>query len=347
MTHLDLCTGIGGFHIAAQWAGFETVGFSETEPYCCKLLAEKWPEIPNYGDLRTADFSDLRGGITVLSAGAPCQPASLAGKRRGRDDHRWLWDAVLDVVGRVKPAWCIFENPDGILSLDEFGGVLLRLETLGYEVRMFRVPANSVGAKHRRNRVFIVANAGSRRLSGPEERESEQSRGTETIGASKALENSRCEPGERGCGGREQEASGRTRVRTTRSGEDEESLAHAASARCGQGVCGEGGEIRNEAWRQESNGRSDESEALADPDAKRLEELQPCEDGRKCAAVVGGRGPNGFRLTESPLCRATDELPNRSHRLKALGNAVCPAQAFPFFEAIYQVETCQQNQTPI
>lgn len=158
LTHLDLCSGIGGFHLGAEWAGFETVGFSEVELYCCKLLAEKWPQITNYGDLRRADFSGLRGRITVLSAGVPCQPASVAGKRRGKGDDRWLWPAVLDVVERVKPAWCIFENPVGILSLDEFGGILLRLGDLGYEVRLFSVPANSVGAKHRRQRVFIVAN---------------------------------------------------------------------------------------------------------------------------------------------------------------------------------------------
>src|SRR4029077_10267589 len=152
LTHLDLCSGIGGFHLAASWAGFETVGFSEVEPYCCKLLAEKWPEIPNYGDIRRADFSPLRGRGTVLSAGVPCQPSSLAGKRRGAEDDRWLWDAVLDVVGDVQPAWCIFENPPGILSLGEFDGVLLRLGALGYTIRAFSVPANAVGAKHRRQR---------------------------------------------------------------------------------------------------------------------------------------------------------------------------------------------------
>ena len=67
MTHLDLFTGIGGFHLASEWAGFETVGFSEVEPYCCELLKDKWPHIPNYGDLRRADFSGLRGSVTVLS----------------------------------------------------------------------------------------------------------------------------------------------------------------------------------------------------------------------------------------------------------------------------------------
>lgn len=160
ITHLDLFTGIGGFHLAAGLAGFETIGFSEVEPYCCQLLWEKWPEIKNYGDVRIArNFEPLRGRVDVLSAGVPCQPASLAGKRKGSSDARWLWPATLDVVGSVNPTWCIFENPPGILSLREFETVLLRLETLGYQVRMFSVPANAVGADHLRYRVFIVANS--------------------------------------------------------------------------------------------------------------------------------------------------------------------------------------------
>jgi hypothetical protein len=66
-THLDVCSGIGGFTIAAHWAGFQTVGFAEVEPYCCALLERHWPGVPNYGDLRRADFSGLRGSVTVLS----------------------------------------------------------------------------------------------------------------------------------------------------------------------------------------------------------------------------------------------------------------------------------------
>ena len=187
LTHLDLCSGIGGFHLAAEWAGFQTAGFAEIEPYCCKLLAEKWPEIKNYGDLRTADFSPFTGKITVLSAGVPCQPASLAGKRKGKDDSRWLWDDVCRVIELVRPAWCIFENPPGILTLGEFRGILLRMESEGYQIGIWQVPANAVGAKHRRQRVFIVANAGSRRCDRQGERQDQQSGRTETIGSSQTL----------------------------------------------------------------------------------------------------------------------------------------------------------------
>jgi len=253
LRHLDICSGVGGMAIAAGWAGFATIGFSEIDPYCCALLKQHWPGVKNYGDLRRADFDELRGRVDVLSAGVPCQPASLAGKRRGSKDDRWLWGAVLDVVERVRPAWCLFENPPGILTLGEFGGVLLRLGTLGYAVRLFLVPANAVGAKHRRERVFIVghrdderggterahrerednfgqdlfvANTSSGRCNRSGERLSEQSRGTEAVGPSEALAHAGCELPSRG--GRWGEAVGsRTRADAQRPGKDAEALADA------------------------------------------------------------------------------------------------------------------------
>lgn len=279
--HLDLCSGVGGFCIAAGWAGFETVGFSEIDPYCCELIAERWPGIKNYGDLRIADFDELRGGVDVISAGVPCQSASLAGKRRGAGDERWLWSAVCDVVGRVEPAWVLFENPVGILSLDEFAGVLLRLESFGYAVRAFSVPANAVGAKHRRQRVFVVAHA---RSIGQRKRTSEWS-------------------GEIGW---------RTSIKSGRTSSNAEALAESYSQRCSQ--------------REECDGESEQSEFQS----SRWDDIERCG------------GPYGFRLTQPPLCGRADGVRNRSHRLKALGNAVVPQQAYPFFAAIAQVEAMRR-----
>jgi DNA (cytosine-5)-methyltransferase 1 len=275
LTHLDLFSGIGGFTIAAEWAGFQTVGFAEIEPFCCRLLAERWPRIKNYGSVdNTESFRELRGSITVLSAGVPCQPASLAGKRGGEKDNRWKWPATLAITELVRPTFCLFENPPGILTLDEFGGVLLRLESFGYEVRAFSVPANSVGAKHRRQRVFVVAHAERRQRTGRN--------------------------------GWREEAGGRTYAKSCGTSQDAETLADAGGGRCEE--------------RSQRNGESERSKF----DPSRGNDVERC-------------GVLDFRLTESPLCRATDGIRNRSHRLKALGNSVVPQQAFPFFEAIAQV----------
>lgn len=362
MTHLDLCTGIGGFHLAAAWAGFDTIGFSEIDPYCCRLLAEKWPEIPNYGDLRTANFSELRGKIDVLSAGVPCQPSSLAGKRRGEDDDRWLWTTVLDVVGRVEPAWCIFENPVGILSLDEFSGVLLRLESLGYEVRAFSVPANAVGAKHRRQRIFIVANRACELRNGSghagPRRRDESANGGKTLadtGSQRCTQRKErnCEPersGFKASQGDDTERCGETLADAAQGGlrqpgkgtrgpairGEGEALSHADSAQWRQAQPG-----GNEHHGQET-GRRQGADGFAgicdsdasDSDGAGLEERQrePGNNGEELSTTYRSIGG----LTQPPLCRRADGLPNRSHRLKALGNAVVPQQAYPFFEAIAQ-----------
>lgn len=291
MTHLDLCSGIGGFTLAAEWAGFQTIGFAEIEPYCCALLVERWPRVKNYGDLRTADFSGLRERITVLSAGVPCQPSSLAGKRKGKDDDRWLWDFVCGVVTQVRPVWVILENPPGILALGEFGGVLLRLEKEGYEIGIFQVPANAVGAKHRRQRVFIIAHAQYSRLQG-------------------------------GQSDRTQEGLRRRFADTS-----ESTLADADRGRRESERFAEPAEQRP--WWDVANGRgqagSDETEALADPAQRSQWPGKPW-------------GNLPWRLTQPPLCRRTDGIQNRSHRLRALGNAVVPQQAYPFFAAIAQIE---------
>lgn len=112
-----------------------------------------------YSDIRKLDGAQFRG-VTVLTAGVPCQPASQAGKRRGTADDRWLWPEALRILRESMPAWAIFENPPGILSLESgvvFERCLSEMESYGYTVQPIIVPACAVNAKHRRDRVWIVA----------------------------------------------------------------------------------------------------------------------------------------------------------------------------------------------
>lgn len=160
-THLDLFTGLAGFALAAQAAGFRTIGFCEIDPWCCRLLAERFPGVPNFGDIRTANFAGLPP-VDLCSGGTPCQPASQAGKRRGTQDDRWLWPAALAVVELLHPKWIVFENVPGLITLNggmELDRVLSNLEAQGYTTGTLVIPACAVDARHRRDRVWIVARA--------------------------------------------------------------------------------------------------------------------------------------------------------------------------------------------
>lgn len=151
-THLDLCSGIGGFALAARWTGWHTIGFSEIDEFCCKVLEKNFPGIPNYGDIR-----GVRGiSATLVTAGFPCQPVSLAGRRNGATDDRWLWPEVARVVADARPRFFLGENVSGLISLG-LDDVLADLESIGYATQAFVIPACAVDAPHRRERVWIVA----------------------------------------------------------------------------------------------------------------------------------------------------------------------------------------------
>lgn len=156
LTHVDLFSGIGGFTLAAEWAGFRTVAFSEVEAYACKVLAQRWPGVPNVGDVRIAsNFARFRGA-TVLTGGFPCQPASLNGLRKGEKDDRWLWPAMREVIKVVRPTWVIGENVLGLVTLG-LEAVLSDLAAIGYAAQPLVIPACAVGAWHIRKRVWILA----------------------------------------------------------------------------------------------------------------------------------------------------------------------------------------------
>ncbi|MCL2851344.1 MAG: DNA (cytosine-5-)-methyltransferase [Firmicutes bacterium] len=163
LTHFSLCTGIGGIDLAAESAGFKTIGQSEIDPYACKVLAKNFKGVPNYGDIRTITNTRLDINpeqITVLSAGFPCQPYSLAGKGLGDGDKRDLWGEVARIIGELEPRWFVGENVPGLLSRGNskyFRRVLADLTKMGYTISWGIWGARDVGAHHKRNRLFIIA----------------------------------------------------------------------------------------------------------------------------------------------------------------------------------------------
>jgi len=154
MKVLDLFSGIGGFSLGLERAGFETVAFCEIDPFCQKVLKKHWPDVPIYTDIK-----ELRGDeITadVITGGYPCQPFSQAGKRRGAEDDRHLWPEMYRLIKTVRPRWVIAENVAGHISMG-LDSVLSDLEAANYRWWTFVIPACAVDAKHRRDRVWIVA----------------------------------------------------------------------------------------------------------------------------------------------------------------------------------------------
>ncbi len=179
MKHFSLCSGIGGLDLAAEWAGFETIAQCEIDEYASKILAKNFKGVPNLHDIRTVTNERLRElgitteEITVISAGFPCQPYSLAGKGRGDRDERDLWGEVARVLGEVKPKWFVGENTPGLFARQNqrfFRRVLDDLTALGYRVGWGIWGACDVGAPHRRDRVFIVAYANGERRNIHEEK---------------------------------------------------------------------------------------------------------------------------------------------------------------------------------
>jgi len=204
LTHGSLFSGIGGFDLGFERAGFKTIWEVEIDPYCQAVLAKHFPDATRYTDIRSVhgvlahasrrawelqhgeweavrnitskygktwplDFAHQCGDCleqpTVLTGGFPCQPFSVAGKRRGISDDRWLWPEMHRVIEEVRPRWVVAENVPGLIKM-ALDSVLSDLEALGYTVGAVTIPACAVDAPHRRERVFILAHTNCRGLSG-------------------------------------------------------------------------------------------------------------------------------------------------------------------------------------
>ena len=158
--HLDLFSGIGGFSLAASWvwgSGHEIVSFCEIEKFPQNVLKKHWPDVPIHDDIKTMK-GDQYGRIDLLTGGFPCQPYSTAGKQRGSEDDRVLWPEMFRVIKEAKPNWVIGENVANFknMGLDD---CLSDLDSEGYETTTFIISSGSLGARHKRDRVWVLANA--------------------------------------------------------------------------------------------------------------------------------------------------------------------------------------------
>jgi DNA (cytosine-5)-methyltransferase 1 len=157
---LDLFSGIGGFSLGLESTGFfETIGFVERDKFCQKVLKKHWSNINIEEDIRNVKGEKYQAD--VVTGGFPCQPFSVAGKRKSTADDRYLWDEMLRVIRETKPRWVIGENVEGIVNINE--GMVLRqvlndLENEGFKSQCIIIPASGIGAWHQRKRIWIIAN---------------------------------------------------------------------------------------------------------------------------------------------------------------------------------------------
>lgn len=180
MKVISLFAGIEGFGLAAHKVGWEVVASVEWEQFPQLVIKKNFPNTEIHGDIKQFDGRKFRGAIDIICGGFPCQPYSLAGKRKGKNDDRHLWPEMLRVVREVQPTWVIGENVPGLINWSEgvvFEEVQSDLEAEGYEVQSFILPAASVGAPHRRDRVWIVAYSESYRDNRAPKRTGEKVRG--------------------------------------------------------------------------------------------------------------------------------------------------------------------------
>jgi len=307
-THLDLFSGIGGFALAAKWNGYRTVGFCDNEPYAQAVLKKHWPEVPCHKDIREVR-GELYAGVTLLTGGFPCQPFSVAGKQRGKDDNRYLWPEMLRVIQEARPTWIIGENVAGIvnLALDQ---VCADLEGQGYEVEPIIVPACAVDAPHRRDRVWIVGHSKldgltASKTSGGLLDQSEEQRG-------KVKE---WEPSGASCASSD--------VADTNGGQFSECESERKSVQ----MSGEGSQrICDVADTVSERGCGGNSKREYAEDAG-----QSSRDSRD-----NSRGVATW-LPEPNVGRVANGVSNRSHRLKGLGNAIVPQVASEIIRCINQV----------
>lgn len=321
MRHLDLFSGIGGFSIASDtvWPDVEHI-FCDNEPFSQAVLKKHWPNSKIYGDIKQLKGSEI-GTVDLVTGGFPCQPFSQAGARRGTEDDRHLWPEMLRVIRETSPRWIIGENVGGLVTWGE--GLVLEqihidLESENYEVQAFIIPAISVNAPHRRDRIWIVAHSKSCNDRGGTREVPQKDAEIRKIGQDEGI---------------------------AESGYTDTDTKDALGVR-GRGRSKDNGQVLgSEISKIQTEGSDSSSGTRNVTNTKR--------EGYTGEKHQEGSGPRYSGGTQSPdwsanwlevaskLCRVDDGIPrrlDRNPRLKALGNAIVPQVAEEIMKCIKDLD---------
>jgi DNA (cytosine-5)-methyltransferase 1 len=377
MIHFSLFSGIGGFELAAEWMGWRNLLSCDINEFGNKVRKHYWPDGYCHTDIKTLNYETINKELSdrfglgwrdddiIITGGFPCQPYSMAGKRLGKDDERHLWPEMLRVIREVKPTWIVGENVHGLVNWN--GGVVFNevqtdLENEGYEVQAFVLPAASVNAPHRRDRVWIVAYSEDNGRHGREYKQRKNST-TKQRGIYECEKQGRNEIWEQSERFSESGTSANpTSIGLCGDGSTEQPLASSHRTQFGMG--GEAaahpesrgiGGIRNES---ETAGTSESVESfgslcgippITDTDKIRLSAQEQIRElGRFGFSKHNQRNTWAQFPTQSPVCGRDDGLPNeldgitfpkwRNESIKAYGNAVVPQVVYQIFKTIQQYE---------
>ena len=358
MAHASLFSGIGGAELAASWMGWDNKFHCEINPFCRKILEYHFPELISYEDISKTDFSDWRGQIDVLTGGFPCQPFSLAGKRKGSEDNRYLWPQMLRAIREIRPTWVVGENVAGILTMVQPGDeaevgnqsslfgesdrkrVLQRqeyvaeticrdLEREGYSVQPIVIPACAVGAPHRRDRVWFVAHRADTRS---ESLQCGRKDGVHAFGASSDTHGHRNTPRTAGEG---TERSRRSDLPQPEERGDPTERPYGFPGLPRDAANADSDKLQRECFSREAKEKRWKDEN------RRFEEYS----GNDRATLPADRWKDF--PTQSPVCSRDDGFPSgldgiafsrwRQESIKAYGNAWVPQVAYEIFMAIENV----------
>ena len=332
MTHGSLFSGIGGFDLAAEWMGWDNVFHCEWNPFGQKVLKHHFPNSISYNDITKTDFTIHRGTIDILTGGFPCQPYSLAGKRKGKEDERHLWPSMLRAIREIQPRFVVGENVFGLINWSNgmvFDEVQTDLEAEGYEVFPYVLPACAVNAPHRRDRVWFVAHLCKQRCdNGGDNREERHFQATGGW-KSRFSEN-----------GSISTWNDTDTYRNGRNGKDEKQPSEGGFDALGN--VEQMGEFNDsDSYNSRFETQYNQKPLMGEESAKKI-------FSRNSIGSIYSRTRWKNFPSQSPICGGDDGLPTeldnitfskwRNESIKAFGNAIVPQVALQIFKALQEYE---------